>query len=76
VQVLVTGFSLSCAFSSVIAGLVSNLPVPVGGGIGCAAFYAYSLARQLDPVQRNPHATRPPDRSDQPRARMACHTAL
>jgi len=37
-------FAVTTAFSSVLVGLMSNLPVPLGIGIGCTTYVAYTLA--------------------------------
>lgn len=36
-------FAVTTAVSSLLAGLLSNLPVPVGVGIGCTTYVAYTL---------------------------------
>ena len=36
-------FCLSCFIASTLIGLVSNLPVPAGVGLGCATYFTYSL---------------------------------
>lgn len=38
-----TSFVISTALGSLILGLLANLPVPVGPGLGCAAFFAYGM---------------------------------
>mmetsp|Transcript_2117 Transcript_2117/g.3868 ORF Transcript_2117/g.3868 Transcript_2117/m.3868 type:complete len:622 (-) Transcript_2117:466-2331(-) len=42
-RVAVTAFVLSTALGSFLVGLTANLPVPVGPGLGCAAYFAYGL---------------------------------
>eukprot|EP00469_Lotharella_globosa_P000062 CAMPEP_0167803738 /NCGR_PEP_ID=MMETSP0111_2-20121227/20030_1 /TAXON_ID=91324 /ORGANISM="Lotharella globosa, Strain CCCM811" /LENGTH=593 /DNA_ID=CAMNT_0007700295 /DNA_START=1 /DNA_END=1782 /DNA_ORIENTATION=+ len=39
----VVAFVISTALGSCLVGLLANLPVPVGPGLGCAAFFAYGL---------------------------------
>ena len=47
--VFVFGFGVTACGSSILTGLLSNLPIPAGCGIGCATFYAYSLASEANP---------------------------
>mmetsp|Transcript_22680 Transcript_22680/g.33817 ORF Transcript_22680/g.33817 Transcript_22680/m.33817 type:complete len:584 (+) Transcript_22680:47-1798(+) len=42
-EVGITAFVVSTALGSLLVGLIANLPVPVGPGLGCAAFFAYGL---------------------------------
>lgn len=42
-QVYLFAFCVSTAVSSTMVGLMSNLPLPAGVGIGCSTYFAYSL---------------------------------
>eukprot|EP01052_Picozoa_sp_SAG31_P053952 SAG31_NODE_14090_length_828_cov_0.622771_1_plen_144_part_10 len=48
-QQAVTGFILGTIVGSSLVGFLSNLPIPAGPGLGCAAFYAYGLVFNLTP---------------------------
>mmetsp|Transcript_16832 Transcript_16832/g.41403 ORF Transcript_16832/g.41403 Transcript_16832/m.41403 type:complete len:603 (-) Transcript_16832:207-2015(-) len=42
-RIAITAFVISTTVGSLMVGLTANLPVPVGPGLGCAAFFAYGL---------------------------------
>lgn len=42
-DVYLFAFCVSTAVSSTLVGLMSNLPLPAGVGIGCSTYFAYSL---------------------------------
>eukprot|EP01051_Picozoa_sp_SAG22_P015584 SAG22_NODE_2056_length_3069_cov_2.477778_2_plen_738_part_00 len=44
----ITGFVLGTFVGSCLIGLLANIPVPAGPGLGCAAFYAYGLVFNLE----------------------------
>ncbi|KAJ8599740.1 hypothetical protein CTAYLR_003418 [Chrysophaeum taylorii] len=49
-------FCVSTAVSSSIVGLLSNLPLPAGVGIGCSTYFAYSLTlRESNYDEREVH---------------------
>lgn len=55
-SVFLFGFGATAFGSSVAVGLLSNLPIPAGCGIGCATFYAYSLAAKAQDSDKASYA--------------------
>ena len=49
-EVFVFGFAVTAAGSSIVTGLLSNLPIPAGCGIGCATFYACTIIESVIPA--------------------------
>ena len=46
-DVFLFGLAVSSCVTSICLGLLSNLPVPAGCGVACAAYFAYSLANDF-----------------------------
>lgn len=43
--VATTGFAIATFVSSMLVGMLANLPIPAGPGLGCATYFAYSLSK-------------------------------
>ena len=55
-DVYLFAFCVSTAVSSILVGLLSNLPLPAGVGIGCSTYVAYSLTLHETPPSLKPAA--------------------
>lgn len=49
-----TGFVVATAVSSTLVGVLGNLPIPAGPGLGCATYFAFTLTK-LSPGDADSH---------------------
>lgn len=64
------GFIIATAAASIVSGVISNLPVPIGVGVGAATYFAFSL-RSRDLVENYNTTSGLPDNPVDPDGNVA-----